>query len=204
MVGSDRPEPRLGFAPEPIREACEAIDAFRAYVGTRVDAARAAADAGRGLDLLATLVDANEAERLTTGELTATFVHLLFAGHETTTNLIAIGMLYSSAAPRPVERALRRPGRSRSGRGRGAPAVSSAPSRRSTASPSRTSSSPGPRAGGTEVIGLLGSANRDPEALERPDELDLRRDPGVGHLTWVPSATSASARRWRGSRPPSS
>ncbi len=35
---------------------------------------------------------------------------------------------------------------------------------------------------GTAVIGLLGSANRDPEAFERPDELDLRRDPGAGHL----------------------
>jgi cytochrome P450 len=35
---------------------------------------------------------------------------------------------------------------------------------------------------GTAVIGLLGSANRDPEAFERPDELDLRRDPGAGDL----------------------
>ena len=52
------------FAPEAIREACEAIGEFRAYVESRVEAARSSAEAGAP-DLVATLVDANEAERLT-------------------------------------------------------------------------------------------------------------------------------------------
>ena len=170
------------FAPEPIREACEAIDAFRAYVGTRVDAARAAADAGRGPDLLATLVDANEAERLTTGELTATFVHLLFAGHETTTNLIAIGMLDLLQRPEQWGALCADP----DGLAAGAVEellrfVSPVQTINRVAVADVELAGTTVRAG-TAVIGLLGSANRDPEAFERPDELDLRRDPGAGHL----------------------
>jgi cytochrome P450 len=169
------------FAPEPLREACEAIGAFRAYVESRVAAARGSSQGDRP-DLVASLVDANETERLTTGELTATFVHLLFAGHETTTNLIAIGMLDllqrpgqwatlcgdpEGVAPGAVEELLR------------------------FVSPVQTINrvavedvelADGTVHAGTAVVGLLGSANRDPRAFERPDELDLLRDDRAGHV----------------------
>ena len=169
------------FAPEPIREACEAIGAFRRYVESRVEAARASAAAGQP-DLVATLVDANASERMSTGELTATFVHLLFAGHETTTNLIGIGMLEllqrpdqwgalcadpEAVAPGAVEELLR--------------FVSPVQTINRVAVQDVEFAGTTVRAG-TAVIGLLGSANRDPEAYERADELDLRRDPGAGHL----------------------
>ena len=168
--------------PEPVREACEAIGAFRADVESRVDVARAAAAAGGQPDLVATLVDANESERLSTGELTATFVHLLFAGHETTTNLIAIGMLDLLQRPEQWRALCADPD------GLAAGAVEEL---LRFGSPVQTINRVAVEdvefAGttvraGTAVIGLLGSANRDPEAFERADELDLRRGPGVGHL----------------------
>src|SRR4051794_36285171 len=66
-----------------------ALTEFREFVRGLV--AEHAANPGR-TDLVEALVGAEQEENLTTEELTATFVVLLFAGHETTTNLIAIGL----------------------------------------------------------------------------------------------------------------
>ena len=51
----------------------------------------------QGSDLLTALLDAEESARLSPVELTAMFVVLLFAGHETTTNLISIGRARAAA-----------------------------------------------------------------------------------------------------------
>jgi cytochrome P450 len=79
---------RLGAPPDVLLAAHAAQLEFREYVGGMV------AEHRRGpapSDLVAALMDA-EGDRLSAEELTAMFVVLLFAGHETTTNLIAIGL----------------------------------------------------------------------------------------------------------------
>ena len=50
------------------------------------------------------------------------------------------------------------------------------------------------------MVMLLRSANHDPEAFEDPDRFDVSRKPAP-HVAFGGAATSASARRWRGSRP---
>lgn len=134
-------------------------------------------------DLLSQLVNLeDEGDRLTEDELVATCILLLFAGHETTTNHIANGLLSllrfpgelealradDALAPRAIEELLRYDGPSgaqvrivkveRDLRGR-------------TLRP------------GDRVFIMLNAANRDPEAYDAPDRLDLGRG-GVAHLTF--------------------
>jgi cytochrome P450 len=71
-----------------LRNAHAAVAEFRAYLGRMIVAAR---ERGTGRELVSTLLEAHDGERLTEEELLAMFVVLLFAGTETTTNLIAIG-----------------------------------------------------------------------------------------------------------------
>lgn len=75
---------------EPFLAARRALREFRAYVDAMVAAHRQAPDA---TDLVATLMGAEQQERLSEEELAALFVQILFAGHETTTNLIGTGLL---------------------------------------------------------------------------------------------------------------
>ena len=76
--------------PEPLLEANAAMKSLAAYVEEMIEDHRRAPEVP---DLVETLVGAEEGERLTAQELTAMFAVLLFGGHETTTNLIAIGLL---------------------------------------------------------------------------------------------------------------
>ena len=80
---------RGGTEAEPLMEAYHAMVKFRAYVDGVIEEHREATGAS---DLVSLLMDA-EGDRLTTDELAAMFVVLLFAGHETTTNLIGNGVL---------------------------------------------------------------------------------------------------------------
>jgi hypothetical protein len=134
-------------------------------------------------DLLSQLVHLEDGnDRLTEDELVATCILLLFAGHETTTNHIANGLLSllrfpgelaelradDDLAPRAIEELLRYDGPSgaqvrivkveRELRGR-------------TLKP------------GDRVFLMLNAANRDPEAYDEPDRLVLGRG-GVAHLTF--------------------
>ena len=77
--------------PNVLREARVAIEEFRAYLAERSAAIRSGR--GAGGTIVEALLDDEEREHLTPDELTANFVLLLFAGHETTTNLIATGLL---------------------------------------------------------------------------------------------------------------
>src|SRR4051794_28279970 len=80
---------RAGTDPDALMEAHTAIREFKAYVGEIVEHARKEP----GTDLVSALIQASEGDQLSDSELTAMFVVLLFAGHETTTNLIGIGLL---------------------------------------------------------------------------------------------------------------
>jgi cytochrome P450 len=134
-------------------------------------------------DLLSQLVALEEeGDRLTEDELIATCILLLFAGHETTTNHIANGMLAllsfpremaalranESLAPRAVEELLRYDGPS----GAQVRVVKVEQGMRGKRL------KPGDR-----VFLMLNAANRDPEAYEQPDRLYLERG-GPAHLTF--------------------
>ena len=134
-------------------------------------------------DLLSQLVALeDEGDRLSEDELIATCILLLFAGHETTTNHIANGMLAllrfpaemtalradESLAQRAVEELLRYDGPS----GAQVRVVKVEQELRDQRL------RPGDR-----VFLMLNAANRDPEAYEQPDRLHLARG-GPAHLTF--------------------
>jgi len=134
-------------------------------------------------DLLSELVRLEEGgDSLSEDELVATCILLLFAGHETTTNHIANGLLSllrfpreldllrenPELAPRAIEELLRYDGPS----GAQVRVVRVAQQLRGRAL------KPGDR-----VFLMLNAANRDPETYEQPDRLHLARG-GPAHLTF--------------------
>ncbi len=153
---------------------------FRRLIGLRHNAPQA--------DLLSELVhlrdgsDAAVADRLSEDELVATCILLLFAGHETTTNHIANGLL--SLMQFPAEQA-----KLRADPGLAAAAVEEllrfeGPSGAQV----RVVAVPQTLHGqslktGDRVFMMLNAANRDPRAYDNPNVLDLNRD-GVMHMTF--------------------
>jgi len=134
-------------------------------------------------DLLSQLVTLEDGgDRLTEDELVATCILLLFAGHETTTNHIANGLLSllrfsqefdllkenPEIAPRAIEELLRYDGPS----GAQVRIVKVEQEMRGKVL------KPGDR-----VFLMLNAANRDPEVYEQPDRLHLGRG-GPAHLTF--------------------
>ena len=136
-----------------------------------------------GKDLLSELVGLEDGgDRLTQDELVATCILLLFAGHETTTNHIANGLLsllrfpgelralreQPDLAPRAIEELLRYDG----------------PSGAQVRVVKVEQELRGKRLRpGERVFIMLNAANRDPEAYEQPDRLHLARG-GPAHLTF--------------------
>jgi hypothetical protein len=134
-------------------------------------------------DLLSQLVHLEDGgDRLSEDELVATCILLLFAGHETTTNHIANGLLSllrfpqefellkenPELAPRAIEELLRYDGPS----GAQVRVVKVEQEMRGkTLKP------------GDRVFIMLNAANRDPEVYEQPDRLHLDRG-GPAHLTF--------------------
>ena len=155
--------------------------------------AKAMADYFRGLvedrtaaptgDMLSQLVLArDDRDALTTDEIIGTAILLLFAGHETTTNLIGNGFLYSmknreqwqrlvadpALADSAVEEYLRYDGPS------GALARVAAADVKLAGRTIRE---------GQRVFAFVNSANRDPEAFDDPDRFDIGR-PQNPHMTF--------------------
>jgi len=121
-------------------------------------------------------------DAFTEDELVATCILMLFAGHETTTNHIANGMLALMRFPDQMQRLRTDPGLA-------APAVEEllrydGPSGaivRIVSKPQRLHGKtlePGQR-----IFIMINAANRDPRAYPDPDRLDLTRD-GVPHLAF--------------------
>jgi cytochrome P450 len=73
-----------------LREADDAIDAFRDYVGETVQKVRRT---GEGPELAKLMLDSREEEVMTEDELVAMYLLILFGGSETTTNLLGNGFL---------------------------------------------------------------------------------------------------------------
>lgn len=138
---------------------------------------------GPSEDLLSQLVRLeDDGDRLSEDELVASCILLLFAGHETTTNHIANGLLSllrfpqalealradPGLAPRAVEELLRYDGPS----GAQVRVVREAQELRGRRLQA-----------GERVFLMLNAANRDPEAYAEPDRLDFARS-GPAHLTF--------------------
>ncbi len=134
-------------------------------------------------DVLSQLIQLRDGDdRLTDDELVATCILLLFAGHETTTNHIANGLLSLMRFPDQMELLRRDPGLANA-------AVEEllrydGPSGAQVRLASVPMELHGkPIAEGDRIFIMLNSANRDPRAYADPDRLDLHRD-GVPHLTF--------------------
>jgi len=150
-------------------------DYFRSLVE-----ARTAAPTGDMISKLVLARDENDA--LSTDEIIGTCILLLFAGHETTTNLIGNGFLYCmqfrdqwerllaapALAPAAVEEWLRYDGPS------GAVARVAAADVEMHGRTIRA---------GQRVFAFVNAANRDPEAFADAESFDLSRDPNP-HLTF--------------------
>jgi hypothetical protein len=153
----------------------EMADLFRGMIAAR----RARPQA----DLLSELVALEDSgDRLTEDELVASCILLLFAGHETTTNHIANGLLAllqfpgelaklradAALAPAAVEELLRYDG----------------PTNAQVRIVQREHELHGKRLrAGERVFILLSAANRDPRAYADPDRVDLARN-GPPHLSF--------------------
>jgi cytochrome P450 len=171
---------RLPVQPVLIQRAMRGLTEYRAYVSKLVEHSRW----NTANHLAAALMAAEEGERLTRDELVATYALILFAGHETTTNLIGNGVLAllehrdqwrllcddPSLAPGAVEEAFRYD----------APVQISL---RTAVVDLKLNGVEIPV--GTPLWLLIGSANRDPKAFSNPDDLDITRSPndhlGLGH-----------------------
>ena len=157
--------------PHLARELDTALAEFRAYLrGLVGDRRRRPQD-----DLLSDLVAAvDEGERLAEDELVATSINLLFAGHETTTNLIGNGTLSLLRHPDQLDLLRRRPelipGAVEELLRYDSPVQRV---RRITTCDIVIGGREIPK--GTPVTAFLGSANRDPAQWDRPDELDVTR-----------------------------
>jgi cytochrome P450 len=129
-------------------------------------------------DLISALVQAHESDdRLSENELLSMIVLLLVAGHETTVNLIGNGVIALIAHPEMQERLRDNPSLLRS-------AVDEllrydSPVQLATERYTRDEVSLAgvtiPR--GELIFAVIGSANRDERQFERPDVLDLEREP---------------------------
>jgi cytochrome P450 len=163
---------------QPILEARDALQEFRAYVAERLASNRGRPEA---TDLITMLMGAETEERVSEEELAALFVQLLFAGHETSATLISSGLrelllvgdrwralvAAPPTIPFVVEELLR--------------LVS--PSQFVSRNATETVSLAGVTIpAGADVLLVLAAANRDPSVFVGPDELDLTRPTDRRHL----------------------
>jgi cytochrome P450 len=128
-----------------------------------------------GDDLLSVLIAAEEGgDRLSEDELFANCAFLLFAGHETTTNLIGNGML--ALLRHPDQLALLRDDPSHVAKASEEFLRYDGPVDRIARIATEDLEIGGVRiSAGDRVVSLLGAANRDPARFPEPDRLDITR-----------------------------
>lgn len=134
-----------------------------------------------GPGMLSTMVNDTSEERLSKGELVSSATLLLFAGHETTVNLIAHSVLILLRNPAALEKIGRRPELV-------VPGIEEFLRLESSVQfwPTRTALEDIEINGttipkGAPIIVVYASGNRDPKRFKNPDEVDLER-PDNEHL----------------------
>jgi cytochrome P450 len=172
FVGSGRPQPERAI------QADASLGAFRSYLEPLIERARADPQP----DLLSQLVLSDADGPLTDDELVATCVTLLFAGHETTANLIANGLLALLCNPSDLDRL-------KADTALAAPAVEEllrydGPVQRLRRRATQDVELEGKHIrAGQLVMAFVGAANRDPDRFDKPDRLNISPRPG-GHLAF--------------------
>jgi fatty acid omega-hydroxylase len=128
-----------------------------------------------GPGMLSAMVNDKSQDHMTQGELVSNAMLLLFAGHETTVNLIAHSVLTLLRYPKVLEKLRRQPGLIAS-------AVEEFLRFESSVQfwPTRSALADIELAGitipkGSPILVVYGSANRDPNRFTNPDEIDLER-----------------------------
>jgi cytochrome P450 len=165
---------RGGADVEALRAGHAAIAQFRDYVSELVADKRRHGD---GSELVLALLEAAEdGERLSAEELVAMFVILLFAGNETTTNLIGSGLRALLLHRDQWDRLCADPGLLESGVEELLRYDSPVQFLLKVAAEDLEIGGR-PVAEGETIILSLGSANRDPEQFPDPDRLDVGRTP---------------------------
>jgi len=164
---------------EPVMEARSAIGSFNDYVTDLVEEHRRSA--APVSDLVGALIDAEADERLSTEELAAMFVVLLFGGHETTTNLISLGMLELLRRPEQWRRLTDDPELARPATEELLRFTSPVQWLQRVAVEDIELAGAEIRAG-DNVYAMLAAANRDPEVFPDPDRLDVTRPEGKKHI----------------------
>jgi cytochrome P450 len=170
-------DPDFLLTEEVHRARLDAVAAFADYFFALL-AERRAHPRDDLLSRLATVEDRGDV--LTEGELLSTAILLLVAGHETTVNLIGGGVLALLEHPAELQRLRADPGLAR-------PAVEELLRYVSPVQLTGRSLTGDLEVGGAVlrrgefVLVLIGSANRDPAAFDRPERLDLTR-PDNRHL----------------------
>ncbi len=134
-------------------------------------------------DMISNLLLArDDREALTTDEIIGTCILLLFAGHETTTNLIGNGFLYAMRNRDQWERLVSDTGLAESAveeflRYDGPSGALARVAGADIEMGGRTIRQ------GQRVFAFMNAANRDPEAFEDPERFDIGREPNA-HLTF--------------------
>lgn len=169
-------DPLASPGPQALRRT---VDEFQGYMSRLADLRRREP----AEDLLTALVQAEEqGDHLSEQELRGTLALLLAAGNETTTNLIGNGVLALLRHPDQLARLREEP--EIAGRAVEELIRFDSPVQLTMRIPTEDFDFAGVRFERHQaVVTVLGSANRDPEAFERPDELDLGRAPNE-HLAF--------------------
>ncbi|MCA9808567.1 MAG: cytochrome P450, partial [Cyanobacteria bacterium HKST-UBA06] len=167
-------------ADEPRRReiACEGITAFAEYLRPLIEERRE----NPQLDLISALVGAEEQGNLSTDEVVATAMLMVFGGHETTMNLIANGTLALIEHPAEWMRLKEQPELMETAveeflRYDGSVKTTVRWAKQDVVLGDKTIKK------GDRLLLGLSAANRDPAQFENPDTLDLARDPNP-HLAF--------------------
>jgi cytochrome P450 len=164
---------RNPIQPQDVRRKRRVMDEYREYVRALVGRQRSLEVKSQ---LVASMLDATEKDRVTQDELVAFFLHTLFAGHETTQHLMGNGLRAlllhrdqwqllcddQSLVPGAVEECLRYDGP--------VPFIT-----KRSAAGARLSGEPVPE--GLDVMLSAAAANRDPEVFAEPESFDILRQP---------------------------
>jgi len=158
----------------------EAQRGLQAYVDGMIDEHRRNPDR---TTLVAALIGAEHDERLTAPELAALFFLLLFAGHETTTNLIATGMMELLSRPEQWRALVDDPGLVPHAVEEMLRYVSPVQFlTRFTLEDLELEGTPIPA--GATVSTMLAAANRDPRVFAEPESFDIRRTDANDHMAF--------------------
>ncbi|TQC43666.1 cytochrome P450 [Rhodococcus sp. WS4] len=157
--------------PEILRDTHTAMTEFRDYVRTILESKRTAEPE---TDLIAALMGAGDGGRLDAEELVAFYVMLLLAGHETTTNLMGIGLLELHRQPEQWRGLCADPSSARAGIDELLRFVSPVQYVGRVALETIHLGETVIEEG-QSVLPIIGSANHDPKIFENPEQLDLGR-----------------------------